>query len=75
MAVASQQALVQALEQTGFAAIQTWSQQHPSSPGLGKWLFEYFGSRLRRHWAVPLYRDHMLIIAQRPGDDVLATRR
>lgn len=66
VAVASEQGLVQALRQAGFEAIQAWPQQHPSSPGLGKWLFEYVGSRLRRHWAVPLYRDHLLIIAQRP---------
>jgi 2-polyprenyl-3-methyl-5-hydroxy-6-metoxy-1,4-benzoquinol methylase len=66
VAVASQLALVEGLSQAGFEAIQTWPQQHPSSPGLGKWLFEYVGSRLRRHWAVPLYWDHMLIIAQRP---------
>lgn len=67
IAVASQRALIQGLEQAGFETIQTWKQNHPSSPGFGKWLFEYAGSRIRRHWAVPLYQDHMLIIAQRPG--------
>ena len=67
IAVASQAALTQGLAQAGFENIQTWTQNHPSSPSLGKWLFEYAGSRIRRHWAVPLYQDHMLIIAQKPG--------
>lgn len=67
IAVASQTALVQGLSHVGFENIQTWTQNHPSSPGFGKWLFEYMGSRIRRHWAVPLYQDHMLIIAQRPA--------
>lgn len=66
VAIASRAALTQGLAQAGFENIQTWDQNHPSSPGIGKWLFEYAGSRIRRHWAVPLYQDHMLIIAQRP---------
>jgi len=69
IAVASEQALTQGLVQAGFNNhIDTWTQNHPSSPGLRKWLFEYAGSRLRRHWAVPLYQDHILMIAQRPSE-------
>lgn len=66
VAVASRQALVQGLAQAGFELTALLGQNHPSSPGLGKWLFEYLGSRLRRHWAVPLLQDHLLAIAQRP---------
>ena len=68
IAVASQTALTRGLSQAGFINLQIWTQNHPSSPGLSKWLFEYAGSRLRRHWAVSLYQDHMLIIAQRPSE-------
>lgn len=66
VAVASRQGLVTALTAAGFEVTAVLAQNHPSSPGMSKWLFEWLGSRLRRHWAVPLLHDHLLAIAQRP---------
>ena len=69
--IASQKSLVNALQSCGFSKIEVMKQSHPASAHFIRWLVyltasKVLGSRetiLGNRGNVPIFRDHMLIIA------------